>query len=454
MSLSRGDEIQLTIDDLALGGDGVGRYDGMAIFVTRALPGEVVRARVQQVKPAFAKATLVSVDTPAPGKIEPFCPHFHRCGGCSWQHLAYEDQLAVKQHQVVQALNRIGGIAEPHVTSTIASPRTTRYRNKMEFTFRGTRKDHLHLGLHRLGSPDTVFDVDECPLMDPLVGKIVAETRAFCRASGASVWQGRGREKGIFRHLVVRRSHATEEFLVHLITAPGRQAARIGSGLGEKLTTTFPGITSFVHSSRHSRTAFAQGERVLNVIGEKRLRETLGDLRFYISADAFFQTNTEAAELLYNAASDAAGLSGTEHVVDLYCGSGGLALWMARRAASVLGVEADAHAVADAKRTAVENAIENCRFLAADVLETLEAPMDPSPDVIIIDPPRTGMHKDAAPILAENGPARLVYVSCNPATLARDAKNLAPAYTLRQTTPVDLFPHTPHIESVSLFVRG
>ncbi len=337
MSLSRGDEIQLTIDDLALGGDGVGRYDGMAIFVSRALPGETVRVRIVQLKQSFAKGVLIAVDTPAPGKIEPFCPHFHQCGGCSWQHLAYEDQLAVKHHQVTQALQRIGGIENPVVAPTIASPQTTRYRNKMEFTFRGTRKENLHLGLHRLGSPDTVFDVDDCPLMDPLVGKIVSQTRQFCRMSGASVWQGRGREKGVYRHLVVRRSHATGEFLVHLITAPGRQAVRLGNELGEKLTGSFSEITSFVHSSRHSRTAFAQGERVMNVIGEKRLRETLGDLRFYISADAFFQTNTEAAVLLYDCAAEAAGLTGKEHVIDLYCGSGGLAMWMARRAASVVG---------------------------------------------------------------------------------------------------------------------
>lgn len=442
--------LELTIEKMAFGGRGLARHEGAVVFVDRALPGQRVRAKVTKAAKRFAEADCTHVIEQTPHHVQPFCRHFGKCGGCMFQDLDYAEQLRWKTEHVRDQLARIGKIADPVVRPAVGSPEIRGFRNKMEFAFAGGGETPLSLGLHRRGS-ERIVSVEECHLQSPQGVDILREVREFCRNTGIPAWDPLT-GKGLWRFLMVRESKTDMRAMVQIITAPRPDGGAVRS-LADHLHERFGSMASVVHSTRKARPAIAQGERTLFATGDGYIEETVGGLRYRISADSFFQTNTAAAELLYAAARDACGLTGAEHVLDLYCGSGGLALAVAKDANSVTGVETVAAAVQDAEANAELNGIGNCSFIAGDVLKTVKklGKDEGHPvDVAITDPPRSGMHPGAVEELLRIGPKRIVYVSCNPATLARDVQLLSPHYRFVEARPFDLFPHSPHIESVAL----
>ncbi|MEF2145566.1 MAG: 23S rRNA (uracil(1939)-C(5))-methyltransferase RlmD [Desulfovibrionaceae bacterium] len=441
--------IQCEIESLAYGGRGVARLDGRVVFVERAVPGQIVKAQVTKVKKRFAEAVAVEEVRRSPQYVEPACRHFGECGGCLHQDLNYEVQLSEKAHQVEDAMRRIGGVEFAEILPALASPKTLHYRNKMEFAFSG-QGEGLALGLRRRNGK-TVVDVPGCKLMDPQALELMTEVAAFCRESNVDSWSPKTRA-GFWRHLVVRRSETNGVLLAHLITAPDRTQADVGKALGEYLVNEL-GVGGFVHSTRKSALELAFGEHRVWSFGRDHLFERLNvggrELRLRITAEAFFQPNTPAAELIYGAALDFAGLTGSEDVLDLYCGAGGLALAMAGGAGRVIGLDLIENAVRDGKVNAQENALTNCFFEAADL--DGEGVVLPKADVVVVDPPRGGMSAALLASLRAMAPERIVAVSCDPPALARDVAQLG--YAAERLVAVDQFPHTPHVECVALLRR-
>ncbi|MEW5775004.1 MAG: 23S rRNA (uracil(1939)-C(5))-methyltransferase RlmD [Thermodesulfobacteriota bacterium] len=452
--LAVGREVELAVEKLALGGAGLARFEGLAVFVERGLPGQRVLARVTLAKKRHAEAEVLRVLSPSPHQTEPFCPHFGACGGCSHQDLGYDQQLHWKHLQVQETLARLGNLGEAaaaKVLPILPSPETRHFRNKMEFAFAGGAGERLSLGLRPRGSAEGLIDIETCQLQSPQSARIVNAARDFCRTTGFPAYDP-ARDSGLWRHLVVREGKGTGQCLVHCITAPWRQAAEAVEALADHLHAAFPTLTSFVHSTRRNRLAVAQGEVQRFATGPGHIFENLGPFTFRISPDAFFQTNTQAAHLLYTAALELGRLDPGWTVWDLYCGSGGLTLYAAKACHKAVGFEADPRSVEDALANAADNGVPNCEFHAVDVLHALsQAPY--APDAVILDPPRSGLHPDGVRELLRLAPRRIVYVSCNPATLARDLAALKERYALAAARPVDLFPHSPHIECAACLDR-
>ena len=462
--LRRGAELELDIEKLAFGGSAVARVDGFVVFVDGAIPGQRVLARIQRKKRQYAEARTVAVLERGPHYVEPFCEHFGVCGGCRWQQLRYSEQLEWKRRQVMECLQGVPGLDTDAVAATVPSPREIEYRNKMEYTFSSRRwlstaeiaaaevayERDFALGLHVRGFFDKLFDVRCCALESLASMAIVREVRDWCRQSGLPAYSVKTHQ-GCWRFLVIREGKRSGQTLVHLITAdhPGHEAAV--AKLAEHLLQTYPTLTTLIHSTNTGRAQVAVGERSRTLWGPGFIEERLGDLTFRISAQSFFQTNPYGAELLYACVDRFADLTGAETVWDLYCGTGSIALTLARKAARVLGFEVVEQAVADAYRNAELNGIDNCRFRTGDLKDVIRdaAPAgSAAPEVVITDPPRSGMHPKVVQSLLELAPQRIVTVSCNPSTLARDLEMLEPRYAVTAVQPFDMFPHTPHIECV------
>ncbi len=457
--LEQGAEAELTIDKLAFGGQALGRLDGLVVFVEHALPGQRVRVRIIRKKAQFAEGRVVEVLEQSPAYTPPFCRHFGVCGGCQWQDLAYEEQLHWKHLQVQEALRQLKGLSPAAILATVASREPRYYRNKMEFTFapRGWQaageaasSRGLALGLHIGGTFDRIFDLEECFLQSTQAPAIVREVRSWCRQSGLPAYDSRS-HRGFWRFLVLREGKRTGQTLVHVITSDQGDTKAVAA-LGAQLKSKFPDLTTLVHSVSRKRAQVASGEVSRTLWGPGYIEEELGGLRLRISANSFLQTNTAAAENLYQAVSRWGEFTGKETVWDLYCGAGSIALYLAAQAQRVAGFELVQSAVDDAYVNCRLNGIDNCRFQAGDLKEQIRQALrtgdPPRPEVVITDPPRAGMHPEVVQALLELAPRRLIYVSCNPATLARDLGRLEAQYDITTVQPFDLFPHTGHIECV------
>jgi 23S rRNA (uracil1939-C5)-methyltransferase len=447
--VTKGEELELDVDSLAFGGNGVARLDGFVVFVRRGLPGDRVRARVTKVKRSHAEALATEVLRPGPERVEAPCTHFPACGGCRFQDLAYEAQLEQKQLQVRDALQRLAGIAEPPLEQILpCEPEIFHYRNKLEYSFTSTEAGPA-LGFHRAGRWDEVLEIDRCWLTDDLGNAIRDAVRDWAREEGLDPYsQADG--SGYLRHLVVRQGRNTGQALVQLVTAPGE---KFEVGYFVDVLRRFPEVRS-IHWSVNDTPAEVTNLPSRLLWGEEWIEEELGGLRFRVRPNAFLQTNTAMAERLYALAREAAGLTGGETVWDLYCGIGTIGLSLAGEALTVWGIEVSEESVACALENAVLNGITNAAFFAGNVGEVVEELLERSgaPDVVVVDPPRAGLAGKALRRLGRIGAPRLVYVSCNPTTLAGDLKTLREehGYELRRLTPVDMFPHTPHVESVAL----
>ncbi len=447
-----GQELELRIDSLAYGGNGVARHNGFVVFVRGGLPGDRVQARVTKVKRGFAEGAATDVLVPGPNRIEAPCAHFGTCGGCRFQDLAYEAQLEAKERQVLDALVRIGRFSEPPLEPIVPAASPYGYRNKLEYSFTED-EDGIGLGFHRAGRWDEVIGIDECLLTTELGNAIRLAVRDWAREERLDAYdQATG--NGYLRHLVVREGRNTGQALVLLVTASGE---RFETGYLVDVLRRFPEVRS-IHWAVNDTPAERTNLPSTLLWGDEAIEEEILGLRFRVRPTAFLQTNTKMAETLYALARDFAALTSRERVFDLYCGTGTIALALAGDAKSVWGVEISEEAVACAIENAELNGIENARFRAGNVGQTIEGLVAEvgAPDVLVVDPPRAGLAGKALRRSGALGAARIVYVSCNPTTLASDLAVLRDdfGYELVRVRPVDMFPHTPHVESVSLLEKS
>ncbi len=413
------------------------------MFVHGAIPGDRVRARVVKRKRSYGEARVTELLEPAPDRIEPRAAH----PGAPWQVLPYERQLEEKQHQVVDALERIGSFEQPPVEPIVPAVEQWRYRNKLEYSFGEDADGGLVLGFHPPGNWREVVDVEEDVLASPAVDALRRRVRDWCEAEGLSAYD-RDSHGGFLRNLVVREGRRSGQLQARLVTSPGDFRAAHFAEAADAHSVVWSTTANVAEVTRDTES------RILS--GTDAIEERIGPLRFSISPDAFFQTNTEMAERLYSVAADFAGLTGSERVFDLFCGIGTIGLSLAGQAGEVWGVEIVESAVADAIANADLNGIENARFFAGDIRTAARPLVEQAgqPDVVVVDPPRAGLSQKIVRRIAEMESRRIVYVSCNPTTLAPNARQLAEAgWTLQRVQPVDMFPQTPHIECVALLSR-
>ncbi len=434
---AKGDEVELEVTSLAQGGRGVARLDGYVVFVAGAIPGDRVRARVTRSKRAFAEAVGIEILSQGPDRVEAACVHGGEpCPGAPWQVMPYEAQVAEKERQVGEALERIGGLEGFDREPIVPAVELWRYRNKLEYSF-GTDQGELALGFHRRGSWSEVVDIEDC--------KLASERNNRAR-NAVSDWAQNARLEahdertgaGVLRNLVVRDGIATGQVQTRLVTAPG----------------ALPKPPVDLHTVVQGPSGGTNGPT--GVLGAEHLEEEIGDLRLRVSYSAFLQTNTLMALRLYALAAEFAGLRGTERVFDLYCGIGTIGLSLARKAGEVWGVESVPDAIADAQHNAERNGIQNAKFLTGDVRTSVRPLLEEAgnPDVVVVDPPRAGLSKKVTRRVIECGAPRVVYVSCNPTTLAPNAAQLGEAgYRLTRVRAVDMFPQTPHVECVALLEK-
>lgn len=464
--IKKGTEVNLTIESLAFGGKGVAKVDDFVIFVKNAIPGQTVKAFIYKKRRGYAEARPIEVIKESPNYTVPPCEHFKYCGGCTFQQLDYAKQVEQKKQQVVDAFQRLAGLDGVKIDKVIPSNTIYNYRNKMEFTFSNRRwilpdepKDApqgFALGLHIPGRFDKILDINECHIQPKLGNEILNFVREKAIELKLKPYDAKT-HIGYLRHLVFRFGINTDEIMVNIVTS--YENTDFLFPLVQDLIKKFPQITSIINNinTRKGDTAF--GEYEIIMYGEPIITDKICDLTFEISANSFFQTNTLQAEKLYQAVMDGADLTGKETVYDLYCGTGSISLFLAQKAKEVYGFEMIRSAVEDAERNAAANNIDNAQFFHANLDTYFKGYVSfknftkkfkiSKPDVIVIDPPRAGMHEDFVRYLPKFGAKKIVYVSCNPTTQARDLKILfAKRYKLTKTTMVDMFPHTPHIETV------
>ena len=456
--MRKGDIIELTIEKMVYGGRGLAHHNNRAVFVDAAIPGERVMARASRVKKDFAEARLLEVLEPSQHRAIAPCRYNDYYGGCNWQFMQYEKQLEHKHAIVEELLHHIGKVADVAVHPALPAPHMLGYRNKMEFSFSDKRwllpeevdnkegLEHFALGLHVPGTFDKIINIDGCLLQHERGNEILREVRKYARGSGLPAY-GLRSHQGFWRYLVLRHSHYFDEWMVNIVTSEEREPEL--RNLASILRDRFGNIASLVQSinTRRGGTAIAERERVL--LGRSSIRDKIGEFTFEISAQSFFQTNTAMAERLYEQVRDLASLTGKETIIDLYCGIGTISILLAPLASLVIGMDISESSIQDARKNCELNAIYNCEFLCGDVKVLLSRGAF-HPNLLIADPPRAGIHKKVIEQILDLMPEKIIYVSCNPSTLARDLALLNERYLLGEVQPLDLFPNTHHIETVVL----
>lgn len=455
--LKRRQEIKTTIEKVAFGGQGISHHENFVIFVENALPGDRMKVRIKKVKKNYAQAYPIEILEPSHLRKEAECSHYGFCGGCKWQNLDYQNQLDFKKQHVIESLEHIGDILNVDVKNVIPSPLIFGYRNKMEFSFSDNRwlppdelknpeikKEGLTIGLHVPRFYNRIIDIKKCWLQDGQMNRILQFSREFFKKENIQVYHNRKRE-GILRFLVLRKSFAFNQIMVNVVTSKPIQDEL--TKYAEQLVKKVPEVASVMNNVNSRIAQIAVGEEEYCILGESVIQEKIGDYKFEISANSFFQTNSLQAEKLYQTVKDFAEV--TNNVVwDLYSGTGSIAIFLSDEAKKVVGFEILEDSVKDAQRNAEINQVSNCKFIAGDLRFSVENYSGELPDIIICDPPRSGMHPKVLELILKVAPQKIIYVSCNPTTLARDLVPLKARYNLIEVQPLDMFPHTYHIESV------
>ena len=459
---------QIEITDFAAEGKSLARVNDMVVFVPWAVPGDVVDLQVRRKKHSFMEAEVIRYHKYSNVRTQPFCQHFGVCGGCKWQQLPYAEQLKMKQQQVYDQLTRIGKVELPEFHPILGSVKTQEYRNKLDFGCANKRwltADELRdesleknvpaIGFHITGAFDKILPIKKCWLMNDLQNQIRNATFEYAILNNLSFFDLR-QQGGLLRDVIIRNSASGEWMVIyqfHYDETGGEQEA---IGLLKHIADKFPQITSLLYLDNQKCNDTIGDQEILVFKGKDHIYELMEDLKFKVGPKSFYQTNTEQAYHLYSVAREFAGLTGNELVYDLYTGTGTIANFVAKRAKKVIGIEYVPEAIEDAKVNSQLNGIDNTLFFAGDMKDILNDEFIQQygrPDVIITDPPRAGMHPDVVKTILRAAPQRIVYVSCNPATQARDLQELDAAYRVAEVQPVDMFPHTPHVENVVLLTK-
>ncbi len=449
--VARGDVLELEISGLATGGRGLAKLDGFVVFVDGALPGDRVRAQIFRSKGRYAEARTLERLSPGPDRVQAPCTHLEVCGGCRFQDNSYEAQLRHKTALVSESLQHIGGLSVP-VRDIIPAPEPFHYRNKMEFSFGKDGPGGLSLGLHHRGFFDRTFDLHECFLATPAMNAALTALLGFARRDGVPPYDLHT-HGGVLRFVAMRESRATGQLLVNLVAAEALMD--VFGKWGRELAAAVPSLHGFVFSLHRDPAQTVKAETWQALWGEERIVEKLNGLEFEISPWSFFQTNSQQAERLYTEALAAGELRGNDRVLDLYCGTGTLTMTFARECETAWGVETVGEAIEDAERNARRNQMHKVKFFEADarVWLRMKGAQELAPTVVVVDPPRAGLHPRVIDRVVELKPRRVVYVSCNPTTLARDLAHFSRlSYAAPWIQPVDMFPHTEHVECVTALV--
>lgn len=455
----------VTITDVAAEGKSLTRVDDMVVFVPFAVPGDVVDLQVRKKKHHYCEAEVVRFIKYSERRAEPVCQHFGICGGCKWQNLPYEDQLKAKQKQVHDQLTRIGKVELPDFRPILGSEKIYEYRNKLEFSCSnkrwltkeevnsGVQLDHKNaIGFHITGAFDKIYPIEKCWLMDDLCNQIRNEIRDYALNNDISFFDVR-EQTGLLRDIMIRNSSTGEWMVLVQFKFQEQGDEQRAHDLLQHIGDRFPQITSLLYVNNQKCNDTFSDQTIEVFKGKDHITEIMDKLQFKVAAKSFYQTNTQQAFHLYEVARQLAQLTGKELVYDLYTGTGTIANFVARHAQQVIGIEYVEDAIADAKANSKCNGIENTLFYAGDMKDILTdefVKQHGKPDVIITDPPRAGMHPDVIQTILRAAPKRIVYVSCNPATQARDLEVLNEQYQVEAVQPVDMFPHTPHVENVVL----
>lgn len=453
------------ITGVAAEGKSIARVDDMVVFIPYGAPGDVVNIKLDKKKRSYAEAHIVDMVKPSPDRVTPACEHFGVCGGCKWQHIPYESQLRYKRDQVVDALTRIAKVEIPEVNPTLGSKETFCYRNKLEYTFsckcwitfedlRSGREiaDRNALGFHIPGAFDKVLDIKKCWLQDDLSNRIRLFVRQYALAKGYEFYDIKA-QQGLMRTLMVRIASTGEVMLIVVFARPEQE--KIDDLMGA-IAAEFPEITSLLYVVNQKVNDTIADQEVITYRGRDYINEEMEGLQFRIGPKSFYQTNSLQAYELYKVARRMACLKPDDLVYDLYTGTGTIANFVARQVKKVVGIEYVPEAIADAKLNSEVNGIDNTIFFAGDMKDVLTDGFIEEhgrPDVMIIDPPRAGMHEDVVNVILNARPERIVYVSCNPATQARDLALMDEFYRVEEVQPVDMFPHTHHVENVVRMTR-
>lgn len=454
---------RITITDVAAEGKAIAKVDNLVIFVPYVVPGDVVDLQITRKKHSYAEAQAIKIHTPSPSRTEPFCQHFGVCGGCKWQCLPYEEQLRYKQRQVVDNLTRIGKIKLPEVSPILGSKQQTLYRNKLEFGFSnkkwltneqiasGEKYSVMDaVGFHIPGAFDKILDINTCYLMDDVNNRLRNGIRAYALEHELTFFDLRA-QYGLLRNMMIRTSATREIMLLLQFCIHTAEEETQAMGMLEFIHSEFPEVSSLLYVNNLKCNDTIGDLEVKTYSGTDFIYETMEGLRFKVGPKSFYQTNTEQAYELYKVARAFAGLTGNELVYDLYTGTGTIANFVAHGARQVIGIEYVLEAIEDAKVNAEINGLSNTLFYAGDMKDILNHDfinVHGRPDVIITDPPRAGMHTDVIDTILFAAPKRIVYVSCNPATQARDLQLLDTDYEVTAVQPVDMFPQTHHVENV------
>ena len=459
---------QVEISAIAAEGRSIARIDGGVVFVPYVVPGDVVDLQVKKKKSSYMEAVCVKIHKYSDLRDTPFCAHYGVCGGCKWQCLKYEEQLRAKQQQVFDNLSRIGKVELPEFMPILGSHKTRQYRNKLEFGFSNKRwlteeevqkgiiydvKDAV--GFHITGAFDKILDIEDCALMDNLQNRIRNSIREYALEKGLSFYDLR-ENRGLLRSMMMRNSNTGEFMLLIQFRIETEEERAQAMALLEYVANGFPEITSLLYVDNHKANDTFSDQVVHCFKGTDFIYETMENLRFKVGPKSFYQTNTEQAYELYKVARKFAALTGDELVYDLYTGTGTIANFVSGQARQVIGIEYVPEAIEDAKVNSEINGITNTKFFAGDMKDVLTADFITEhgrPDVVITDPPRAGMHKSVIDAILAAAPQRIVYVSCNPATQARDLQALDADYKVEAVQPVDMFPHTQHVENVVLLIK-
>lgn len=456
---------KVRITDIGAEGNAVARVDNLVVFVPMLIPGDVVDIRVKKKRKKYLEGSVIRFHEYSKDRIKPVCQHFGVCGGCKWQHLPYELQLQHKTKQVKDSLTRIGKVELPEFEPIIASPDTFWYRNKLEFTFSDKRwltaeevrsdndfDSEDALGFHIPGLFDKVLDIKECHLQPDPSNAIRDAVRRYAHRKALQFFNLR-QQSGFLRNLIIRNTLNGKVMVIAVFFLDERERRE---GLLDYLASEFPQISSLMYIINEKKNDSLADQTPVLYKGEDHLVEEMEGLRFRIGPKSFYQTNSIQAFNLYRAAREFAGLTGNEVVYDLYTGTGTIANFVASKASKVIGIEYIEEAIDDARINSAMNGIKNTSFFAGDIKDILNETFisqNGSPDVVITDPPRAGMHEDVVKVIMKAAPKRIVYISCNPATQARDISLLSECYTVRKVQPVDMFPHTHHVENVVLLQK-